>query len=359
MSHPTSVRATLLAVCALLILAFPGAAPAASAADRDVTVMTRNLYLGADLIPLATSPDLAAFEQAAAQRFQTVLANDFRVRARALAREIARARPDLVGLQEAAVWRRSPDGVKDGNATPATQTVYDALAVLQAELRRQGARYRVVARRAWFDFEAPTALGHDVRLTQYDAILARTGRGARVRTGRTFRGGFTRTFDVPTQAGLARSTRGWVGVDARLGRRSFRFVTTHLEAYSAEIAEAQMRQLLSGPLASRRRQTILVGDFNSDPRTAAGDRGTNRQPSAYATAIARGFANPLPRRATCCFGEDLRQTSERLDSWIDHVIVRPRVRRIRSSIVGARASERVGGLWPSDHAGVVATLRLR
>jgi hypothetical protein len=35
------------------------------------------------------------------------------------------------------------------------------------------------------------------------------------------------------------------------------------------------------------------------------------------------------------------------------------VRRIRSSIVGARASERVGGLWPSDHAGVVATLRLR
>src|SRR4051812_16788977 len=115
MSH-RRLGAALLATCAVLPLAVPATSPAASS-SRDVKVMTRNLYLGADLIPLATQPSREAFEQAAAQRFQTVLNNDFATRAKALAAEIARHKPDLIGLQEAAVWRRSPDGVKDGNAT--------------------------------------------------------------------------------------------------------------------------------------------------------------------------------------------------------------------------------------------------
>jgi endonuclease/exonuclease/phosphatase family metal-dependent hydrolase len=354
MSH-RFLGAALVAVASLL----PAAAPAgAQDRSRDVTVMSRNLYLGADLIPLATQPNREAFEQAAAQRYQTVLRNDFQTRAKAIAREIRRARPDLIGLQEAARWLRGPDGVKDGSTTPANQVVYDSTDVLLRELRALGQRYRVVAGRDWFDYEAPTALGFDVRLVQRDVILARNG--SRVRPGRTFRGGFRDTFDPPTQVGVARQLRGWVGVDARVGRRSFRFVTTHLEAYNPEIGDKQMRQLLSGPLASRRRASILMGDFNSDPRSGqTDDRGAERQPNAYRTAIARGFVNPLPRRATCCFAEDLRSTSERLDSWIDHIVVRPRARVLRSSRVGAGTSDRVGGLWPSDHAGIVATLRLR
>ncbi len=47
---------------------------------------------------------------------------------------------------------------------------------------------------------------------------------------------------------------------------------------------------------------------------------------------------------------------ERLDSWIDHVVTRPRVRAIRSALVG---DKQVGGLYPSDHAGIAATLRLK
>jgi endonuclease/exonuclease/phosphatase family metal-dependent hydrolase len=351
---PRFLGAALVAAASLLPLAAPAAAQDRS---RDVTVMTRNLYLGADLIPLATQPNRDAFEQAAAQRYHTVLRNDFATRAKAIAREIRRARPDLIGLQEAARWLRGPDGIKDGTATPANQVVYDSTDVLLRELRALGQRYRVVAGRDWFDYEAPTALGFDVRLVQRDVVLARNG--SRVRPGRTFRGGYRDHFDPPTQVGVARQLRGWVGVDARVGGRTFRFVTTHLEAYSPEIADKQMRQLLSGPLASRRRASILMGDFNSDPRSAADDRGTDRSPNAYRTAIARGFVNPLPRRATCCFAEDLHATGKRLDSWIDHVIARPRARVLRSAITGAQAPDRVGGLWPSDHAGIVATLRLK
>jgi endonuclease/exonuclease/phosphatase family metal-dependent hydrolase len=343
----------LLAAVALLATA----APNASAAKNDLKVMVRNVYLGADVIPLAGATNRDEFERAAAQRYETVLRNDFATRAKALAREIRKHKPDVIGVQEAAVWRRGPDGIKDGSATPANQVVYDSTQLLLKELADRGQRYRVVAGRDWFDFEAPTALGFDVRLTQRDVILGR--RQSKVKFGKTLRGGYRDTFDVPTQVGLARSPRGYVGVDARLGRKKFRFVTTHLEAYSPAIAEKQMDQLLAGPLKSRKRRSILVGDFNSDPKAASGDRGAERAPSAYAAAIDKGFKNPLKRRETCCFAEDLRQTGEALDQWIDHVLVRPRVKAVRSAIVGSRSSERLGGLWPSDHAGIATTLRLR
>jgi endonuclease/exonuclease/phosphatase family metal-dependent hydrolase len=328
-------------------LTLPAAAPAA---DNDLKVMVRNVYLGADLIPLATTP-ADKFEEAAASRFQTVLNNDFASRGKAIAAEIKKYKPDLIGVQEGATWRRSPDGVKDGSATPATQVVYDSTDVL---LKALGGTYRLVAKRDWFDYEVATALGYDVHLTQSDLILAR--KGSKVKLGKTFKGGYKDHFDPPTPVGVAQQLRGWVGVNAKLGKRSFRFVTTHLEAYSPEIASKQMHQLLSGPLASKKTLSILVGDFNSDPKLGGtDDRGANRGKNAYGATLDADFVNPLKRRETCCFAEDLRQTGERLDSWIDHVVTRPRVKAVSSALVG---DKQVGGLYPSDHAGIAATLRL-
>ena len=128
MSH-TSSRRTVAALLAALSVCV--ALPAtAFAKKQDLKVMTRNLYLGADLIPLAGAKDENEFEQAAAQRYQTVLNNDFPKRAKALAAEIRKTKPDLIGVQEATIWRRGPDGVKDGPATPATQVVYDSTKLL-------------------------------------------------------------------------------------------------------------------------------------------------------------------------------------------------------------------------------------
>lgn len=356
MSFRTPRRAVLaVGTAAAVLAAVPATAPAKK---QDLKVMVRNAYLGADLIPLAAAKTREEFEQNAAQRYQTVLANDFATRAKALAREIRKTKPDLIGLQEAAVWRRGPDGLKDGTTTPSSDVVYDSTALLLEAAADLGQRYRLVAGRDWFDFEAPTALGFDVRLTQRDVILVR--RGSKVKLGRTLRGGFANKLDVPTIVGTASQQRGYVGVEGKLAKKRFRLVSTHLEAYSPEIAEKQMAELLEGPLASKRRQLILVGDFNSDPKTtAADDRGADRDPSAYAAAIEAGFVNTVKRRETCCFGEDLRQLAGPLDSWIDHIVARPRLKAISSRTTGAKPSERVGGRWGSDHAGVVATLRLK
>jgi endonuclease/exonuclease/phosphatase family metal-dependent hydrolase len=346
-----TVAAMLAALCASIAL--PAAAPAK---PQDLKVMTRNLYLGADLIPLAGAKDENEFEQAAAQRYQTVLDNDFPKRAKALAAEIRKAKPDLIGVQEAAIWRRGPDGVKDGPQTPATQVVYDSTKLLLKALKARGTPYREVIGRNWFDFEAPTALGYDVRITQRNAILAR--KGSKVKIRKRFSGRFANHFDPPTVRGPAQQLRGWVGVDAALAKRRFRVVDTHLEAYSADTADQQMQELLKpgGPLGSKKRPSILVGDFNSAPGANANARGTDRSASAYYSATDAGFRNPLPKRITCCFTEDLRSPARKESTWIDHILVRPKIKVIKSGIVGLK---QVGGRYPSDHAGITATLRLK
>jgi endonuclease/exonuclease/phosphatase family metal-dependent hydrolase len=348
MSHSPLRRGAALALAAASILAVLPAT--ASAKPQDLKVMARNVYLGADIVKLATAQSKEEFERNASVVYQTVLTNDFASRAKALAAEIRATKPDLIGIQEAATWRTGP---KDDPA-PAADLVYDSLALLLRELDALGLRYRLAAKRDWLDVEGPTS-EQDVRIVQGDAILVRLG--SKVRINRSFKGGFRDHLDVPTQAGLAQSLRGWVGVDATLARRRFRFVSTHLEAYSPDLADKQMKQLLAagGPLASRRRQSILMGDFNSAPAGNANDRGTSRDASAYYSAIDAGFRNPLPVRPSCCFAEDLHSTAETLETWIDHIVVRPRIRALRSGIVGTR---QVGGLFPSDHAGIWATLRL-
>ena len=139
MSHAPLRRAAALAVAAAsLLVVLPASA---SAKPQDLKVMVRNVYLGADLIPLAGDKPRDEFERAAASRYQTVLSNDFATRAKALAAEIRAQKPDLIGVQEAAIWRTGP---KDGNATKANDVAYDSTEVLLKELANRGTRYRVV-----------------------------------------------------------------------------------------------------------------------------------------------------------------------------------------------------------------------
>jgi hypothetical protein len=60
---------------------------------------------------------------------------------------------------------------------------------------------------------------------------------------------------------------------------------------------------------------------------------------------------------TCCFAADLRSTAQPLASRVDLVLYGNGVRATRAEIVGESLRDRVGGLWPSDHAGMVARLR--
>ena len=116
---------------------------AASAKKQDLKVMTRNVYLGADLIPLAAAPDRASrSSRPRPSASRPSRATTSRRRAKALAAEIKKAKPDVIGVQEATIWRRGADGVKDGSATPATQVIYDSSKELRKALKRAGTPYK-------------------------------------------------------------------------------------------------------------------------------------------------------------------------------------------------------------------------
>jgi endonuclease/exonuclease/phosphatase family metal-dependent hydrolase len=353
----------LAGACAASVVAvLPATAPAAKKKPKttNVTVMTRNLYLGADIIKLATAPNREAMAQQASQMYQTIQDNNFAVRAKALAREIDRVNPHLVGLQEVSLFRRTPDGQQTDGELNATERVIDHLSLLRQALKARGLNYRPISVVPNTDLEAPLSEGYELRLTNRDVVLAK--RGVKVR--KVLGGQYENSFTVPLPTGPVDVTRGWAGADVTIKRAKLRFVTAHAEAYSPDLAEAQLQEILDGALKNKKRQSILVGDFNSDPNDAGDGRGTDRDPSGFAAVTEAGFKNAIPRRTnTCCQAEDLRESSgynlPLFDEWIDHIMVRPKVKTVKRGVVGNKTSDIFQGLWPSDHAGVWAKLRVK
>ncbi len=354
-----------------------------------VTVMTRNVYLGADIMrpiravqgledPLAIVQTLGNATDATRD---IVDGTDFGVRARLLARELARTRPDLVGLQEVALWRSGPLELDEATllVPNATKVDYDFLALLRRALRARGVPYRPVSVNPLSDVEAPAfegpltapVDGRDVRLTMRDVILKRVGSPVRVVRARerTFRVGLA--LDI---AGKAMDfTRGyqWVDVRGRAGR--FRFVNTHLEAFSSDIALGQAQEMLADAGATRR-TTILVCDCNSDPLLETVKPGDTQPHYAAYRLITReaGFVDTWLRWRPASQGwtSGLSETvddpdASGFDHRIDFVFARgahPHAVKVkRGAVTGDEIGDRdpSTGLWPSDHAGVVMRLRIR
>jgi endonuclease/exonuclease/phosphatase family metal-dependent hydrolase len=377
-----------LSAIAAAMLAMPAVG---QAANGEVKVMTRNLYLGADLSPALNASTGNEFIDANGQIVRDVDTNNFPVRAQGLAQEILRRRPHLVGLQEVSLWRYGP--LNDGAPFTCTgepdddppyscdfnaETVrYDYLRALMRELNEDGRQYRVVANNQEFDFEAPTDYNgvpgdgdapgvndngeENDRLTMRDVILARVGED--VKTTRVKTGHFETLYE-PVIAGLVtvHVIRGWTGVDVQVGNApKFRFVNTHLEAFGdPEIRRDQARELVrpGGP-ARGELPVILVGDLNSDDDTVVGD-----DQLAYNALIQAGFRNrstddPL----SCCLNSSIITAGgggdiSDFDHQVDHVLTDSpsRVQLVNSAVSGRNP---VNGYWDSDHAGVFSKLRVR
>ena len=110
---------------ALGLTLLPGTADAkGKKKGHQLTVMTRNLYLGADLSPALQASNVNDAVDAAYQIEQQVHRTQFpSVRAAELAAEIKKQKPDIVGLQEGAWWRTGPYDLGAVTSGPkATQT---------------------------------------------------------------------------------------------------------------------------------------------------------------------------------------------------------------------------------------------
>ncbi len=330
------------------------------AGDRVVTVMTRNVYNGVDdkLTAVATATSLGDLYAKVAAVYQAYFTRNFPERAAALALEIEAKRPDLIGLQEAVLVRT--DFPPDGPATPATTVALDYIQILLNALALRGLHYEVVVQSINFDAELPSALGFDVRHTDREVILARADlKTSDLKLSNAQGGNFVTNCTIPSPiVGPITFRRGWVAVDVKIRGKSFRFISTHLDVaclpFTSAIQQAQAAEVLSGPAATGL-PVVLVGDFNS-PSDGTGVTYNNLIAAGFADAALAGGVGSVP---TCCQDADLLNAASILNSRIDFVLFRGAFTVRGADVIGDTPADRTpSGLWPSDHAGVAATLEL-
>jgi endonuclease/exonuclease/phosphatase family metal-dependent hydrolase len=325
-----------------------GPTTSSRAEDDDVVrIMTQNMDEGTDYQALLAATSLGAFVAAVTTTYQGILATNPAERAAAIAGEIARERPDIVGLQEASI-------VRTGNVAPATDVQSDLLQSLLDNLAPLGQHYSVAAIIPGLDAEAPSTLGFDVRLTTQDAILVRTG----LAVANNHAQHYLSNVVASTAVGPITLPRGWASIDVAIEGRTFRFVTTHLDVTPA-IQLAQVKELI--PAAGNTTLPVIFsGDFN-----ATADNGLDPTFPTYQAVINAGFLEAWPQKRapdpgfTCCQAPNLLNTPSSLNHRIDLFLLRGAFGITDIRLIGNKPGDRTpSGLWPSDHAGVVVTLKL-
>jgi hypothetical protein len=260
------VIGALTAVVSMSVLALTTstAEGATTPPGKPLTVMTRNLYLGADLGPplraaLAQPPGSPAQLVALANGVHTARAivdqTNFPVRARLLAGEIVATAPDLVALQEVALWRHGPLELGQIGVPNAATVDIDFLQILTDQLAAQGAAYTVVRVQTEADVESPSFVGtnpfsptadaSDVRLTMRDAVLMKVDPGLTVLNSGS--ANYVTRFVVGVGAVTYTFLRGYVWADVRAGSKTVRFIDTHLESEFSIFALGQAMEMLAGP----------------------------------------------------------------------------------------------------------------
>lgn len=282
----------------------PAAAPMAEG-DGSITVMGRNLYLGADVgVALELLPDMPA---AAQFMWDQVAANNFSERVSLLAAEAAAANPDIIGLQEATVWACKP--------TPfsAPVTVFDFTEDFLQATAEAGTAYTIAERDGVTAFnpgyeipaipflttvEDPQTFqplfgkdSADCGFTISDALLVRADLADRVLAVGT--GEYEERYAIVPVAFTI--DRGYAWADLAIEGTTVRAVTTHLESLwspdSVPPSATQAQQLVAD-FADTTIPLVVMGDFNSDPRDPRTDADPNPggQPEAGTTCPAQPAA---------------------------------------------------------------------
>ena len=405
------IRATLVvAAAAMAAMLVPAGAQAAQDPGK-VKVMTRNLYLGADLTPAlqAGNPfDLAVASQGI---WNDVATTDFPNRAKLLGKEIRGAKPDLVGLQEVALWRGDFDPPsQDGPTTPAETEQYDFLDLLMTQLnkKKNGPHYKVVRTQREADIETPLSGGNpgDGRLTMRDVVLAKKKAGITTDHEYSQRYRKDHSLNITDIGGTPLDVtvwRGYIALDADVRGTEFHFVNTHFEAFdnTAKLAQATELTATLGEVAVDGTEDeigaanpavsdlpiVLVGDLNTDDEieeTLGASPGHAADELPYARLVDSGLeersydglnTDGNDTLFSCCFNDELigeapATALDDIDHTVDHVMVEDDdhgdgvdpnsndIELLNSTQTGNDPSEYARfNRWGSDHLGVVSTLQ--
>jgi endonuclease/exonuclease/phosphatase family metal-dependent hydrolase len=336
---------------------------------------------------------------------QSISANDYPERVEALAKTIAKKKPHIVALQE--MWAFG--------CTPTSSTIQDpcglfgpafndhVTATLEA-LNAHGAKYykagtvqNLTIVEAGFPVPGvPVFLDNDlepdifVTVIDRDVILARRDvdtEKVNYLCARPSMDGCN--FENVAEASLGgnplRIERGFVAVDAVLKGDTYRVVNTHLEVrfpdpdnLLSRIFQSLQATELLGTLAYQAAppdtKLLLLGDINSDPNDPypSMDSGPFLTPyQQFATGLTWDGAQlplvlqdvwTLQRKQnpgfTCCEAADLRNELSINERRVDVIFSASSPDKVKAKVLNTRPKDKtMSGLWPSDHATVIAELK--
>jgi endonuclease/exonuclease/phosphatase family metal-dependent hydrolase len=363
----------------------------AQAAQPTFTVMSRNIYLGADVgVALELIPDMPA---AAQFMWDQVNKNDFSKRSIALAAEIKSYKPDVIGIQEATIWYCKK------NAWSKKTEVFNFTDQL---LEALGGDYVIASKDGTSAFNPGYSINPIPFLTMVkdpmrfqklfgqdkaacgfqigDALaIKKELAGQVIKVGNSE---YENSYSiVPT---LMTIYRGYTWADIKIEDVPVRFISTHLESIWDENkvpnAAKQATQLISD-VKETNMPLVVIGDFNSDPRDPRPANAANPglQPtaseecpagsskcSAYRLMIEAGFNDAGPDSSeptTYTWGMNALLTGpdpDRLKSAqgmgndygftdrLDYIFTKNGVDVSTSQIIGFKAP------YATDHAGVFA-----
>ncbi len=377
-----------------------------------ITVMSRNIYLGADVgVALELIPN---FPKAAQFMWDQVKKTDFATRAPKLARESAQDRPEIIGVQEATIWYCKKDLLSDKvevfnfldqfiSATKASGVGYSLATANGVEAFNPG--YSIAAIPYVTKVRDPEVFnpifGQDTAscgFTIGDALLVRDDVKDRIiQVGNTE---YDATYSiVPT---LMTIYRGYTWADFKVQDSVVRLITTHLESIWDENKvpnSALQAQQLVADLKDAKMPIVIMGDFNADYRDPRpqGEPNPGEQPvasetcptpggakcNAYSTMIEAGFENASPDAKNPRYftwgasallnGPDKKRVLDAkkfgnqygFTDRLDYIFTKNVYATVSSKIIGNVWPDG-SGVWdcgkdkcfPSDHAGVVATIEL-
>jgi hypothetical protein len=321
-------------------------------------VMTYNVNEGTDFLQIQAATDVNSFLLAVGQTITQVRGTNPPGRMQAVAKQIIDADPSLVSLEEIDEWYTAPFNPITGTCgTPTLE--FDMLQELQDALAAQGAHYTVAEEAQQYAFPPipgfiPPSTYLCVSVVNHVAILARTDLDPeRFQWSNPQSAQYATVLQFPSPIGLLPLPRAWVSVDATFDRKQFRYIGTHLESVVPAIREAQGAELRTGP-ANTSLPVILAMDSNAQAAPLPQD-------ATYMDFIAAGYDDgwvenfPFVPGLTCCQDEADNNPVSQLYQRIDLILTSGNVRVRNIALFGVDPRDRIiGGLWPSDHAGVAA-----
>ena len=390
-------------ILAIAVLLAPLGALAAE--KSDIEVMTMNQYLGAPLTPIVTAGTLEDFNNAVIAALQSIAGNNFPERAEALAETVADKNPDLVGLQEVYSFGCIPNPA----GTPGGCFLFDAafndhltetldrLSDLEADYYVAATVQNLTIPSAGFPFPGlPVFLDFDaqpeffVTVIDRDVILARddvpTSKVSFV-CGRPSVDGcnYTVFATAPTLAGPIIQERGFVGVDATVNGKPYRFVSTHLELrvpgpglLALLVQPFQATQLIASvnfPAPPPESQTLIVGDINSSPTDQIFSNPFVPFPvhppylqlanntDLFGNSLGVPYTDVWNQRPgnsegfTCCQLADLSNPTSNHYERVDVIFSSSAPSKVKANALDDEPSDKTASrLWPSDHSAVIGEL---